>query len=144
MPDNLKTKAIQEMLKNIENLDPSVQRELLKEILKNPALINDQKVLDKAIMDLVSNLEKLPEDLRKDMLKDIAKNINNLSKEVKEKVMKEVFNNLKASSDETREEVLKQLLKKMGKEELEEWIKNSDLSDEMKAKMLSQITKLIG
>jgi formate dehydrogenase maturation protein FdhE len=58
--------------------------------------------------------------------------------------MKEVFNNLKDSSNETREEVIKQLLKKMGKTELEEWIKNSDMSDEFKKQMLQDIHKLIG
>lgn len=59
-------------------------------------------------------------------------------------MLQEVFNNLKDSSNETREEVIKQLLKKMGKSELEEWIKNSDMSDEFKKQMLQDIHKLIG
>ena len=50
---------------------------------------------------------------------------------------------MKNSSDETREDVLKQLLKKMGKKELEEWIKNSDLSEEMKQKMLKDISNIL-
>jgi hypothetical protein len=57
--------------------------------------------------------------------------------------MKEVFNNLANSTDETREEVLKQLLKKMGKKELEEWIKNSDMSEEFKQKMLADMNKIL-
>jgi hypothetical protein len=54
-----------------------------------------------------------------------------------------VFSNLENSSDETRDDVIKQLLKKMGQKELEEWIKNSDMSEEMKQKMLAGIQNLM-
>ena len=74
------------MMKNIGDLDPTVQKELLKEMMKNPNLIKDRKKLDQAILGIVENLDKMPDDLRKDVLKDIAKNINNLSKEVKKQV----------------------------------------------------------
>ena len=57
--------------------------------------------------------------------------------------MKEVFNNLTTSTDETREQVIKQLLRKMGQKELEEWIKNSDMPEDMKKKMLEDIQNLI-
>jgi hypothetical protein len=39
--------------------------------------------------------------------------------------------------------VLKQLLKKMGKKELEEWIRNSDMSEEFKQKMLADMNKIL-
>lgn len=54
-----------------------------------------------------------------------------------------MFSNLTNTSDETREEVMKQLLKKMGQKELENWIKNSDMPDEFKQKMLKDINNLI-
>lgn len=57
--------------------------------------------------------------------------------------MKEVFNNLKNSNEETREDILKQLANKMGQQELEDWIRNSDMPDEFKQKMLQDIQNLI-
>lgn len=54
-----------------------------------------------------------------------------------------MFSNLESSSDETREDVIKQLLKKMGQKELEEWIKSSDLSEEIKQKMLKDIKNIL-
>lgn len=58
--------------------------------------------------------------------------------------MNQIFDNMQTSSDETREEILKQLLKKMGQKELEEWIKNSDMSEEFKQKMLADLNKIMG
>ncbi len=131
------------MLDNIANLDPTVQKELLNELLKNPNLIKDKAAYEKAILGLMDNLDAMPENVRRDMMKNIAKNINQLSKEAKEKVLKEVFKNLENSTQETRKDVLKQLLKNMGQKELEEWIKNSDLSEEEKQKMLDALKNII-
>jgi hypothetical protein len=57
--------------------------------------------------------------------------------------MKEVFSNLKDSSEEAREDVLKQLLKNMSQKELEEWIMKSDMSEELKQKMLNELNQII-
>lgn len=143
LPDHLKQKALKDMLENIQNLDPVVQRELLNELLKNPNLIKNKAEYEKAILGLMDNLEGMPENVKRDMMKNIAKNLNNLSKEAKSKVLKEVFKNLENSSEETREEVLKQLLKNMGQAELEEWIKNSDMTEEEKAKMLASLKNIL-
>ena len=62
---------------------------------------------------------------------------------MKKKVLKEVLSKLIDASDEYRDEVLKQLIRNMGQKELEEWIRNSDMSDEMKKKMLADIKSLI-
>ena len=59
------------------------------------------------------------------------------------KVIKEVLNKLVDVNDEDRQDVLKQLLRNMGQKELEEWIKNSEMSEEMKKKMLADIKTLI-
>ncbi|CAF0718314.1 unnamed protein product [Brachionus calyciflorus] len=142
LPEDLKNKAVQDMLKNIDNMDPTVKKNLLKELVSKPNLIKDKKVMEKAILDIVDNLEYMPENVKKDMLKDIAKNINNLTGNVKEKIMKEVFKNLKNTNDETREEIMKQLMKKMGADELEKWLLNSDLPDEFKEKILADIEKI--
>ena len=143
LPPHLKEKAIKDMLENMANLDPTVQRELLNELLKNPELIKDKAAYEKAILGLMDNLDAMPENVRRDMMKNIAKNLNQLSKEAKAKVLKEVFKNLENSTEETREEVLKQLLKNMGQKELEEWIKNSDMTEEEKAKMLNSLKNIL-
>lgn len=57
--------------------------------------------------------------------------------------MKDVLEKLKESDHETTEDVLKQLLKKMGQDELEKWIKTSDMPDEIKQKMLQNIENII-
>jgi len=111
--------------------------------LKNPELIKDKAAYEKAILGLMDNLDAMPENVRRDMMKNIAKNLNQLSKEAKAKVLKEVFKNLENSTEETREEVLKQLLKNMGQKELEEWIKNSDMTEEEKAKMLNSLKNIL-
>jgi hypothetical protein len=142
LPDDLKKKAVQDMLNNMDNIDPSVKKGLLKELISKPNMIKDKKVVEKAIMDIVDNLEFMPENVKKDMLKDLAKNINNLTGNVKEKIINEVFKNLKDSTDETREEIMKQLMKKMGADELEKWLINSDLPDEFKEKMMADMQKI--
>jgi len=143
LPDHLKEKALKDMLENMANLDPTVQRQLLNELLKNPNLIKDKAAYEKAILGLMDNLDAMPENVKRDMMKNIAKNLNQLSKEAKTKVLKEVFKNLENSTDETRQEVLKQLLKNMGQKELEEWIKNSDMSEEEKQKMLDSLRNVV-
>ena len=90
LPEHLKEKAIQDMMNNLSNLDPSVQKELLNELLSNPNLAKNKEMFEKAILGLVENLEGVPENVRRDMLKNIAKNIDNLSTEMKTKV-KEIF-----------------------------------------------------
>jgi len=57
--------------------------------------------------------------------------------------MKNVLEKLTESDLETTEEVLKQLLKKMGQDELEKWIKTSDMPEEIKRKMLQNIENII-
>jgi hypothetical protein len=57
--------------------------------------------------------------------------------------MKDMLGKLKESDQETTDEVLKQLLKKMGQDELEKWIKTSDMPDEVKKKMLQNIEQMI-
>lgn len=60
------------------------------------------------------------------------------------KVMKEVFNNLENGDEDMREMILKQLAFKMGEKELEEWIKNSDMPDEFKKKIMQDLNRLLG
>ena len=54
-----------------------------------------------------------------------------------------MFSNLKDSNEETREDVLKQLLKNMSQKELEQWILKSDMSDELKQKMINELNQII-
>ena len=56
-----------------------MQNELLKQMLKNPNLFENQEELEKALNELVDNLDQLPEDVRFEMMKDLAKNIQSLS-----------------------------------------------------------------
>ena len=53
------------------------------------------------------------------------------------------MNKLVDSNDNYRQDVLKQLLRNMGQKELEEWIKSSNMSEEMKKKMLADIKTII-
>lgn len=58
--------------------------------------------------------------------------------------MKEVFKNLANSDQDMKESLLSQLVNKMGEKKLEDWIRSSNMSDELKEKMLNDMKKLIG
>lgn len=168
LPPKLKDKVVNDMVKNLNNLDASVKKQVLSELAAKPTLIKDKRIFDTAVTDMANSLKKLPEAEKLDVLKSLAKNINNLSSAAKEKVcgkvktfreilifwifflfylnkvMKEVFNNLENGDEDMREMILKQLAFKMGEKELEEWIKNSDMPDEFKKKIMQDLNRLLG
>ena len=58
--------------------------------------------------------------------------------------MNEILSNIQASSEEDRIAVMKQLLKNMDRDELENMIKNMDISEELKQKMLDELNDVKG
>jgi hypothetical protein len=60
------------------------------------------------------------------------------------KVLKDIISNMHNASEKDRKDIMKELLKQMDRGALEEMIRNMDLPDDVKAKMLNDLRNMPG
>jgi hypothetical protein len=131
---------IEKMLNNLDDMDSGVQQELLKELLKNPNLVENEELRDKLIHDIMAKvsadsveneMENMTAEEKNVYLQDLLKRAGDLGEDTREKIIGMLIKNAENLDEKARENLLKDLMENVVK----------DLAPEMAAKVLGDIMK---
>ncbi|CAF1151697.1 unnamed protein product [Rotaria sordida] len=137
----VRAKLMEEMLKNANDLPPEERQKLLEKMLENSDHL-DPKTKAKLMEQMLKTLDDLPNEEKQKVLSKMLENSDNLNPAMRNKLMDEMIKNINQMPPEEREKFLANLVNDPDRKDLlKELLNSGQISNEMKKKIVDEITK---